>query len=329
VSNVEWLLRESTDATLLRITNVNQFDDERWRGTVERIWVGPGLHLTLTDVLIHAAMSVEAWTERTDSFLYSQVTLTGAADIDFLDGRRTVTSVDRAFILRPKNAGSRFTFKDGERFLASGFDLDLDRIARLFDGEVPAVLTPLMAPEVETSQLLSIRTSSLVRAIGASLFAPTLHGALRTLMQEGAVLQLLALMIAASSNIPPPPGTDALPRRERDALEEARERLLANIATPPSLGELALAVGMTEKRLNAGFRALFGATVYETLRNERLEHARIVLESGEASVKEIAYRVGYNHVSNFVSAFKARYGTSPGRYLTTQGVPETNRKPDA
>jgi AraC-like DNA-binding protein len=83
---------------------------------------------------------------------------------------------------------------------------------------------------------------------------------------------------------------------------------------PPSLGELAAAAGLTEKRLNAGFRALFGATVFETLRNERLEHARLVLDSEDVTLKAIAFRVGYNHVTNFINAFAARYGAPPRQY---------------
>jgi AraC-like DNA-binding protein len=83
---------------------------------------------------------------------------------------------------------------------------------------------------------------------------------------------------------------------------------------PPSLGELAAAAGLTEKRLNAGFRALFGTTVFETLRNERLEHARLVLDSEEVTLKAIAFRVGYNHVTNFINAFAARYGAPPRQY---------------
>lgn len=59
----------------------------------------------------------------------------------------------------------------------------------------------------------------------------------------------------------------------------------------------------------------FGMTVFEMLRNEQLEHARIVLQSEAASLKEVSFRVGYNHVCNFVSAFTARYGAPPRQYL--------------
>jgi AraC-like DNA-binding protein len=79
------------------------------------------------------------------------------------------------------------------------------------------------------------------------------------------------------------------------------------------VGELAATAGMSESALNAGFRALFGGSVYEILRDERLEHARIALETTDTPVKQIAFRVGYNHVTNFINAFTTRYGTSPAR----------------
>lgn len=84
---------------------------------------------------------------------------------------------------------------------------------------------------------------------------------------------------------------------------------------PPTLGELARMVGLNEKRLNEGFKLLFGATVFEILRNERLEHACIALQSGMIALKAVSFRVGYNHVGNFVSGFTRRYGAPPRQYL--------------
>lgn len=323
MSNVEWLLRESFNERVFDVGTMNTFNDAHWRGTIERQWLGPGLSLVLTDVVINKDMAVEAHTDRTDAFLYSQITLKGSADVDFLDGRRTVTNMDRAFVVRPGGDSSQFSFRGGTRFLASGFDLDLPRIVRLFDDDVPDSLSPLLAENVASSLMLPVRATSLIRSLGTSLFGAGLHGPLRTLMQEGAVLQLLALMIAASSESTRLLAEHPFPARERNAIHEARDRLLADMVAPPTLGELASAVGLTEKRLNAGFKELFGTTVFEALRNERLEHARIVLESGEMTIKEISYRVGFKHVSNFVSAFKARHGVSPKRYLLEKAAADT------
>jgi len=36
-------------------------------------------------------------------------------------------------------------------------------------------------------------------------------------------------------------------------------------------------------------------------------------------MKAIAYRVGYNHVTNFISAFTRRYGVPPREYLRKRG----------
>ena len=63
-----------------------------------------------------------------------------------------------------------------------------------------------------------------------------------------------------------------------------------------------------------GFRRLFGATAFELLRNERLAHAEVALHEPHASLKEIAFRVGYNHVNNFINAFARRYGAPPRQH---------------
>jgi AraC-like DNA-binding protein len=154
-----------------------------------------------------------------------------------------------------------------------------------------------------------------MRTVAASLFVPDLNGPLRTLMMEGVVIQLLALQ-AAAMDAGPAPQTALTPREQRK-VREARTLLLSDMRDPPSLGALAQRVSLSEKKLNAGFRTQFGATVYEVLRNERLEHARLVLEQGGLSLTDVARRVGYNHASNFISAFTARYGAPPRRYLRT------------
>jgi AraC-like DNA-binding protein len=146
-----------------------------------------------------------------------------------------------------------------------------------------------------------------------------LNGPLRTLMMEGAVIQLLALQAAAAQQQRRSRDRRELSARERDAVHEARRRLLADMHQPPTLGELAVGAGLGEKRLNQGFRQLFGATVFDLLRNERLAHARNVLLAEQVSLKDVAFRVGYNHVSNFITAFTARYGAPPRQYLDGGG----------
>ena len=184
---------------------------------------------------------------------------------------------------------------------------------------MPPVLQVLMEPELEQSRIVTMRGDRTIRTLGQSLFGQGLNGPLRRLMMEGAVIQLLAVQAAAAQQQQRSRDRRELSSRERDAVHEARRRLLADMRHPPSLGELALAAGLGEKRLNDGFRQLFGATVFDVLRNERLAHAHSVLLTGRASLKDVAFRVGYNHVSNFITAFTARYGAPPRQYLERSG----------
>jgi AraC-like DNA-binding protein len=314
VSNVEWLLRKAMDERTLAISERTVIDNDSWRATIERVEIGSGLRIFLSDTEVHKDLTVEARDNRTDQWVASQVTIAGRADIDFLDGQRTYATADHALLFRSPGRRAAYSFKAGTRFHSAGYGLDVGRIVRLFDGEVPEALAPVLAPEVETSRVVGMRANRVMRGLASSLFARGLNGPLRHLMMEGAVVQLLAVQAAAAAERPS--GQQRLlTARERDALEAARVRLLADMRRPPALGELAVAVGLSEKRLNTGFRLLFGATVFETLRNERLEHARIVLRSGEMTLKEVAFRVGYNYVTNFVNAFTQRYGAPPRQYV--------------
>lgn len=302
MSNVEWLLREATDEQTLRVSERNVIDDARWRATIERLQLGPGLRVFLSDVEARQDLSIEARDDRSDRWVGGQVTIAGRADIDFLDGACTHATADHALLFRPPGRAAAYSLKAGTTFHSAGYGLAVERIMRLFEGEVGM------------SRVVAMRGNRLMRVLAGSLFGHGLNGPLRTLMMEGAVIQLLAVQAAAAADRRRARSGAPLTNTEREALHEARRRLLVDMRRPPSLGEIAMAVGLSEKRLNAGFRRLFGATVFETLRNERLAHAQIVLRSGTTSLKEIAFRVGYNHVTNFINAFTDRYGEPPRQY---------------
>ena len=196
-----------------------------------------------------------------------------------------------------------------------------DRVRSMFGDGVPAMLRSLIQPDGARSEVIPVTVGAAFGRIATSLFESPLYGPLRQVFVEGAVLQLLAMKTARAALMAEPVGLTAL---ERVRLGEARERLLTDMRDPPGAGELAVMTEMSETALNAGFRTLFGGTVYEVLRDERLEHARIAIETTDSPVKQIAHAVGYNHVTNFISAFTRRYGRPPRRYIrelrTTRGA---------
>ncbi len=115
----------------------------------------------------------------------------------------------------------------------------------------------------------------------------------------------------------------AAPVSHVDALVfRAAQRLLHDdLAQPPDLAGLAKAVGTNPRRLNGAFRSCSGATVFEYLREARMEQARKLLRETSLAVQVIASDLGYDNPANFSTAFSARFGLTPSKYRNAPDEP--------
>ena len=68
------------------------------------------------------------------------------------------------------------------------------------------------------------------------------------------------------------------------------------------------------KQLNRIFRMETGSSVFEYITATRVRYARKLLLQGERSIKEIAFLMGFENESSFVSFFKRHCGMPPGIY---------------
>jgi AraC-like DNA-binding protein len=102
-----------------------------------------------------------------------------------------------------------------------------------------------------------------------------------------------------------------LTAREIRKTREAHDILQADLSTTPVLSELGKAVGLNRTRLNQGFKETFGASVFQVLHQERMRLACELLEQGHVTTSAVAEACGYEHLSNFSTAFKSFYGISP------------------
>ena len=95
----------------------------------------------------------------------------------------------------------------------------------------------------------------------------------------------------------------------------AAQRVLHDdLAQPPDLAGLAKTVGTNARRLNDAFRNCVGVTVFEYLREARMEQARKLLRETSLAVQVIAGDLGYDNAANFATAFRLRFGLSPRDY---------------
>lgn len=95
-----------------------------------------------------------------------------------------------------------------------------------------------------------------------------------------------------------------------ERLLRARNILIEEIQSPPTLDELAERVAMCKSALTAGFRNSFGQSVTEFIQERRLIFAFNQLQENRMNVSQAAYSVGYSR-AYFSTLFRKRFGVSP------------------
>ena len=68
----------------------------------------------------------------------------------------------------------------------------------------------------------------------------------------------------------------------------------------------------------AGRNAAHGPAKPPWISGSRLAHAEVALREPRTSLKDVAFRVGYNHANNFINAFTRRYGAPPRQHTERQ-----------
>ncbi len=86
-----------------------------------------------------------------------------------------------------------------------------------------------------------------------------------------------------------------------------------------SLTGLAELIGISPNYLCTLFHTYAGTTIRALIEKERMEQAAFLLANREMTIYEVAYSVGYRHVSYFCRRFREIYGVSPGVYKERKG----------
>lgn len=129
------------------------------------------------------------------------------------------------------------------------------------------------------------------------------------------VSEAIAAVLDACSREQGTPSTLRAVPSDRLRLIKARAMLEDRHQESWSVQLLAEAVGLNEKRLQAGFNALYGSTVHESLTRIRLDVALAMLSSG-VSVTDTAQAVGFANVSHFSKVFRKTFDISPKRWAS-------------
>jgi AraC-like DNA-binding protein len=112
------------------------------------------------------------------------------------------------------------------------------------------------------------------------------------------------------------PDTAGIARRDIEMAQKIEARLTEDVTRlPPTIRELAREAAMSESKLKKIFKTVYGLPPYEYYQKQRMQKARLMLLSGNYSVKDIGYTLGYANLSNFTLAFKKVFGKLPSQLL--------------
>ncbi len=98
----------------------------------------------------------------------------------------------------------------------------------------------------------------------------------------------------------------------------AVDYILANLAEPFLLDDIAAAAGASKRTLHLGFQMHFGLSVMAFVRQHRLEQANQRLLAGDVestTVTTIAMNCGFQHLSRFSSIYRQCFGEYPSETL--------------
>ena len=177
---------------------------------------------------------------------------------------------------------------------------------------MPPLIHNILADNTDSGYLYQSAITPTMREIIHQIVECPFHGITRKLFLESKALELLAFQLdqicGCSSSCR---SCMRMHPQDKRQIEGVRNVIESNLEMPPSLKELAKVAGMSHPKLNRCFKQVYGMTVFQYLRMERLNKARTMLQEEGYSVTETAFQVGYDSVSHFSQIYKKQFGTSP------------------
>ncbi|MEH2514002.1 AraC-like DNA-binding protein [Nitrobacteraceae bacterium AZCC 1564] len=196
----------------------------------------------------------------------------------------------------------------GSHMRAVGVAFPLPSIQRL---GLESEFTELFRTTERPVLSMTLPATPRVQALAAEMLSPTIEGQAGQLLIKAQATELLARSLFAlrhRADIDPPSGN------KRARLQSVKELMDADPSYPWSIAELARRAGSSRRTFNIQFRAVYGVSANDYLRNKRLGLAREALVHQNLSVTEAAYVAGYSNPANFATAFRKYFGAAPSAF---------------
>lgn len=305
----EWVLPNGLRSTDLAPDNLGVFPaDVGWGSNVFHS-VRPDLFLMGVKNHFNVPVTVSARVLFDEPILALRLPAAGSAVVQHEAYGRMEESGERWNIGLVADSACKIEHRPGDTYCGLIAVMTASRLGALLDRQrCPEAVNRFLAGQADGVGFTA-QTNARLRRIADEIRQTPYRGAMASLYAEGKLYELLAeaFTILGAQNEP----QARINERDRKAAMAAYDLIRENLTTPLQIEDVARRVGLSQRRLSEMYRDLFGASPFQCLIQWRLEAARDLLDQGELSVKQVAYSMGYAHVSSFSQAFVRQFGYPP------------------
>jgi len=282
-------------------------------GSWELINIGDGIFSVITRCEFN---DVRTETVVSEDFLEIHIWFTGPLHLDISDNEQFDSSSPFVFLSKPGiNSKYQVRFEPGEKHLLALYIkpqiIDMLGFSR---ENLPLEIDKLLSTPPGSVGYTQIPISIAILNASKQIMDTTYTGSMRLIYIEAKVWELLIIIFDELSNNRSSEGDNVLEiisGSEMKLLEQARKILEGNLASTPTISELAKIVGTNTTKLKHGFKLVFGMTIFECGHHYKMKEALRLLAEEKLSVGMVANAVGYQHQASFSAAFKEYYDILP------------------
>ena len=109
--------------------------------------------------------------------------------------------------------------------------------------------------------------------------------------------------------------------RDEEFMKEVMSWLADHIENSDlTIDQLASHLGLGRTTMYNKLKSLTGKSPVELIKEYRITKSRMLLGTGQFSVSEVAYKVGFSDPGYFSRCFREQYHMSPAEYLKTHNL---------
>lgn len=237
--------------------------------------------------------------------------------VHVISGRKTWRTIDGSWEAR---TGDTLFFRKGTAIVRQHFDADFclllfflpDSFVRAVVREVASEMPRAPAGEGAPATAYRLKHDVALAAFFQSMLAyfageqPPSLPLLRLKLKE-----LVVSLVAGAAN---PELAACLVSQACRGAPSVAEIMQANFRSHLSLAEYAALCHRSLSSFKRDFHQAFGEPPGKWLLSRRLDYARALLEQPGLTITEVVFESGFEDVSHFCRAFKARFGAAPSAF---------------